>query len=226
VIVSGIAWIRTTRVELADGRVEDSVWAVTFDDGVARKAPRTDSTIEHGSIETFTWDIAWRAVAPSFTTPHAALRPIAPTRLITSPAILVTGTVGGRVLVDAPGHTASLTGKRHARTWAWAHASDAHGRWVHLLTVDAPPLPRLSQHASHRGGPGLPLARASVDGTCLRVGPYEVAAPADTFLGIEYLDTDGSSVWCYHSEAASIDSMPAAMEIATRAPVPGWRVAA
>jgi hypothetical protein len=62
VIVTGIAWIRTTHVELADGRCEDSVWAVAFggDGPEARKAPRDDATIERGPIADLAWDPHWR----------------------------------------------------------------------------------------------------------------------------------------------------------------------
>lgn len=225
-IVAGIAWIRTTRVELADGRVEDTVWAVTFADDVARKASRGDATIERGAIGDFRWDLSWRAIAEPFTTPHALLRPLTPTRLVTTPAVLVSGTIGDRELRDEPGHVATLTGRRHAQTWGWAHASDARGRWAHLLTVVAPPFPRLSQVASDRSRPGLPFARGAVEPPRVTVGRTVVDAPPGTFLGLEYLDTDGSSVWCYHSEAAMLDSMPAAMEIASREPIPGWRVVA
>jgi hypothetical protein len=226
VIISGIAWIRTTRVELADGGVVDSVWAVTFDDGLARKADRGDSTIECGGVDDLRWEIEWRALCRPITTPHALLRPFTPTRLVTTPAILVNGAIGDRMLVDAPGHTATLSGRRHAETWGWAHASDADGRWAQLLTVVAPPFPRLSHVASDRGGPGLPIARGAVDPPRVRVGNTVVEAPPESFLGLEYLDTDGSSVWCFHSEEARLGSMPAAMEIATREPLDGWRVIA
>jgi hypothetical protein len=58
-----------------------------------------------------------------------------------------------------------------------------------------------------------------------------VEAPAHTFVGLRYLDTDDSDIWCYHSEAAFLrgrgaDFPGAAMEIATREPVAGWRIAA
>jgi len=43
-------------------------------------------------------------------------------------------------------------------------------------------------------------------------------------VGLRYLDTDGSDIWCYHSEAAHLrgrgsDFSGAAMEIATREPI-------
>jgi hypothetical protein len=145
--------------------------------------------------------------------------------------VLVDGRVGEQMIERAPGHTARLWGKRHAREWGWAHASTADGRWAHLLTALAPPLPRLAQHATEKGGPGLPLARGRVDPPSVAVGPYVVDAPVETFVGLRYLDTDGSHIWCYHSERGhlrgdAVDYDGAAFEIAVREPIEGWRVAA
>ncbi len=232
VIVAGVAWIRRSRVETSDGRIEDTLWAVTFGDGSAtvRRGPAGDSTIERGELDGLSWELRRRSLAAPFETPHRALRPITPTRLVTWPAILVSGRLGDRELVDAPGHTATLTGRQHARTWGWAHVSSGDGRYVHLLTVVPPPLPRLSQYATEGRGPGLPIARGVVDETRVSVGPYVVDARPETFVGLEYLDTDGSSVWCYHSEAGhlrgnDVDLQGVAMEIASRERIPGWRVA-
>ena len=65
----------------------------------------------------------------------------------------------------------------------------------------------------------------------MTVGPYVVDAPVETFIGLRYLDTDGSEIWCYHSERGHLrgedtELRGAAMEIAVRAPLPGWRVEA
>jgi hypothetical protein len=64
----------------------------------------------------------------------------------------------------------------------------------------------------------------------MSVGPYVVEAPVATFVGLRYLDTDDSEIWCYHSEDANLTGSgtvfsAAAMEVATREPIPGWRVA-
>jgi hypothetical protein len=151
--------------------------------------------------------------------------------MTTTPAIAVHGRIGDRVLAGAAGHTAHIAGKRHARTWGWAHASTADGRWAHLLSASAPPLPRASQYASEQRPPGLPFARARLEPPRLTVGPYVVDAPVESFVGLRYLDTDDSDTWCYHSEVAHLrgrgaDFPGAAMEIATREPIPGWRLAA
>lgn len=232
VIVAGIAWIRRTRVETDTGRVEESMWLTTFDEGRpdVHKAAAGTMSIESGEIAGTSWELSWSALAPPFETPHRLLRRFAPTRLTTTPAIAVHGRIGDRVLSGAPGHTAHISGRRHARSWGWAHASTAEGRWVHLLAASAPPLPRASQYATERRAPGLPLARSRIEPPHLTVGPYAVEAPVESFVGLRYLDTDGSEIWCYHSEAAHLDAKGddfygAAMEIAVRAPIPGWRVA-
>jgi hypothetical protein len=123
------------------------------------------------------------------------------------------------------GHTAQLWGTRHAETWGWAHGSTADGRWRQLLTVTLPRLPRLSQHGRDGRPPGLPLARGSVDAPRVRVGPHVVEADPETFVGLRYTDTDGSTVWCYHSEhARGLGIEHTALEIAQREPIAGWEV--
>ncbi len=233
VIVAGIAWIRRTRVQTTGGRVDDSVWAVLFDDDapVALKGDAGDSTTRRGEVGGLSWELEWTETAPPFDTPHPVLRPVAPTRLRTWPALEISGRSGGRTLNGALGHAAQISGRRHAREWGWAHATAPGGRWIHLLTVSAPPLPRLSQHGREGHPPGLPLARGTVAGTSVRVGPYVVDAAVETFVGLRYLDTDGSHLWWYHAEhgrlrGAGVDLEGAALEIATRTPIEGWRVGA
>lgn len=233
VIVAGIAWLRRSRVETQDGRVEDTVWLVLFDgeQPVARRGVAGESTIERGELDGISWDLSWTELATPFETPNRLLRTVAPTHLVTTPALSISGRIGDRVLDAAPGHTARLWGKRHVQTWGWSHASTADGTWAHLLSALAPPLPRVAQHATERGGPGFPIARSHVEPPRVRVGPYVVDAPVETFIGLRYLDTDGSDLWCYHSErghlrGAGIDMPGAAMEIAVRAPIAGWRVEA
>src|ERR1043165_7346724 len=176
VIVAGVAWIRRSVVWTSDGRREDTTWVVTFGEGtpVVRRGPGRD--IRAGELEGIEWELEWRELAPPFETPHRALRRVAPTKMVTQPALAISGRVGDVTLADAPGHAARLAGRRHARTWGWSHASSADGRWPHLLTATAPPLPRVSQYATEQRSPGLPLARASVERTTVRVGPYSAAA--------------------------------------------------
>lgn len=227
-IVAGVAWIRRTRVQLADGSVDDTAWAVTFGDQPrAQRGPGEGFRLDRGRVGDVEWELEWRDLADPFETPSRALRRIAPTRLTTWPAIAVDGRIGSVELDSAAGHRADISGKRHARSWGWAHASTAAGRWVDILTASAPPLPRIAQHGRDGAPPGLPLARGTVEPPQVRVGPYAVTAPVDSFIGLRYLDTDGTTVWCYHSEHAMLRAdgveLPAALEIAQRTPIAGWR---
>jgi hypothetical protein len=222
VIVAGIAWIRWTVVGGAA-----HVWLITFGDEThARKGPAGESTTLRGELDGVDWELGADDLAPPFRSPHPLLRGLASTQMAVQPAQLYTGRVGDVEFRRAPGHAARLWGSRHAESWGWAHASDGDGRWTHLLTATLPRLPRLSQHGSDRGAPGLPLARGHVEPPLVRVGPYEVEAEPASFVGLRYTDTDGSTIWCYHSEEArGLPVANAVMEIATREPIPGWRVA-
>ena len=224
VIVAGVAWIRRSQVWTSDGRHEDTTWIVTFGDGapVVRRGAGRD--IWSGELDGLSWELAARELDAPFATPHWALRRLAPTAMLTRPALAITGRVGDVAVDDAPGHSARLAGRRHARSWGWAHAGAADGRWVHLLTAAAPPLPRVSQYATESRPAGLPLARGAVEGTTVRVGPYTAEALPESLVGLRYLDTDGSTIWCYHSEAATVGGLTGALEIATREPVAGWAV--
>jgi hypothetical protein len=223
VIVAGVGWIRWTRVD----DVED-IWLITFgDEPRAAKGPAGDNTILRGQLGGISWDLSAEDLAPPLRTPHPLLRPVASTQMETQ---LFTGRIGDRAVVRAPGHSAHLWGSRHARTWGWAHATCADGRWAHLLTATVRGLPTVSQYATNEHGPGLPFARGTVTPPTVRVGPYAVTAEPATFVGLRYLDTDGSTIWCYHSERARLtgpgfDFDGAAMEIARREPLEGWRVA-
>ena len=55
------------------------------------------------------------------------------------------------------------------------------------------------------------------------MGPHEARADPGSFVGLRYLDTDGSTIWCYHSEEARVGELLGAIEIAARAPIEGWR---
>jgi hypothetical protein len=223
VIVAGIAWIRWTRVG-----TDEHVWLIVFGDGEprARKGPAGENSTHRGELEGVSWRLDAETLAPPFRSPHALLRRFASTQMVVQPCELYTGRVGDREFRRAPGHSARLWGTRHAQSWGWAHASDADGRWAHLLTATLPGLPRLSQYATHERAPGLPLARGRVEAPRVRVGPLTVEADPASFLGLRYTDTDGSTIWCYHSERArGLLDVAGAMEIASRAPIPGWTVA-
>ncbi len=153
-----------------------------------------------GEVDGVGWELEVEEVAAPFRSPHRALRRLVPSGLETWPALRVSGRVGERTLDGAAGHRARVWGPRHARSWGWAHGSTSDGRWVHLLSAKVAGLPRLSQHASDRGGPGLPLARARVDPGRVQVGPWVAEAPLGSFLEVTYHDPDGSPVTCLHSE--------------------------
>jgi hypothetical protein len=222
VIVAGVAWIRRTRV--GD---EEHIWLVTFDgEPRAWKEPAGERTLERGEVGGVAWDLTWDVIADPFESPHRLLRRRTTSHMLVYPALAIDGRIGSRVLERAPGHTAKLWGTRHARTWGWAHASTAGGAWTHVLTVELPGLPRLSQHGREGRPPGLPISRGAVEPPRVRVGPYSVEADPASFVGLRYSDTDGSTIWCYHSERArGLGGEDAALEIAVREPIPGWRVA-
>src|SRR2546425_11707996 len=144
VIVAGIAWIRRTRVG-----ADEHVWLVVFGDGEpqARKGPAGESSTHRGELDGVSWRLDAESLAPPFRSPHPLLRRFASTQMVVHPCELYTGRVGDRTFERAPGHSARLWGTRNAESWGWAHASDAHGRWAHLLTAALPGLPRLSQYA-------------------------------------------------------------------------------
>lgn len=221
VIVAGIAWLRRSRIELRDGTVEDRIWCVTFGrTPVVRTGDAGDSTPLRGEIDGIDWELELVELAPPFETPNRVMRRFAPSHLVTSPALAITGRVGDVSFEHAPGHSARHWGKRHAESWGWAHASTPDGRWVSLLSVVPRPFPRMSQVDGR-------LARGSVEGARMRAGKYEAEAPVESFVRLEYRDTDGSSLWCYHSEKASIVGPKgrfegAALEVAVREPIPGW----
>jgi hypothetical protein len=153
-----------------------------------------------GEVDGVAWELQIEELAPPFRSPHRALRGLTPSGIETWPALKVSGRVGERVLDGAAGHRARLWGRRHPRSWGWAHGSSPDGRWVHILSANVAGLPRLSQHASDRGGPGLPFARAEVAPGRVRVGPFVAEAPPTSFLEVTYHDPDGSPVTCLHSE--------------------------
>ena len=225
-IVAGVAWIRWTRV----GDVED-IWLITFgEEPRAAKGPAGNNTIFRGELGGISWDLSAEDLARPLRSPHPLLRPVASTQMDTQPAQLFSGRIGDHTVVRAPGHSAHLWGSRHAQSWGWTHATLSDGRWAHLLTATVRGLPRVSQYATSEDGPSLPFVRGTVTPPTIRVGPFAVTAEPATFIGLRYRDTDGSTIWCYHSERARLtgpgfDVDGAAMEIARREPIKGWRVA-
>ena len=197
-IVAGVAWLR---------RSTEADWAITFDDRGVRKGRGSwllDERRCRGELDGLAWELELEQIAPSFRTPRPLLRPVASSQLETWPALLVSGTIGRHTIQGASGHRARLWGRRLLTRWRWAHASLPDGRWAHVLAPKVPGLPPLAQHGSDRGGPGLPFARSSSEGTAWRVGPWSVDAPPTSFVRVDYTDVDGSTLHCYHSPAATL----------------------
>jgi hypothetical protein len=196
---------------------------VTFD---GEPRPRTRSIAAEqfgdvplsGEVDGVSWELELEELAPAFRTPHRVVRRLTPSGMETWPALRVSGRVGEQRFDGAPGHRARLWGPRHNRRWGWAHGSTTDGCWVHLLSLRPAGLPHMSQYASDRGGPGLPLARAELTDRSVRVGPFVADAPAASFLEVTYHDPDGSPVTCLHSEqgrlrGAGVELADAALEL-------------
>ena len=219
-IVAGTAWLRQS----SGPAWPTTAWAVTFGPATVRKGTASSwllsATRAEGELDGLAWELELEELAPSFRTPHPALRRVASSHLETWPALLVSGRIGDRVLDGLPGHRARLWGRRGARAWAWAPGSDAEGRWAHLLAAKVPGLPWVAQHGTDRRPPGLPVARRSVVGIQVRVGPLQVEASGEL---VELAYPDGVTV--RHWQPVTLTGpdatfASAAMELAsaTRAP--------
>ena len=202
VVVAGICWLRCT-TGAPEG--ETKVSAATFGaDARMRTAPVAadlfgDVPLE-GEIDGLDWALRSEELAPPCRSPHRSLRRLAASGVEMWPALLVSGRIGHQAFDRAPGHRARVWGRRHAQSWAWAHGSTVDGRWVQLLSAKVAGPPRLSQHATDRGGPGFPIAKAEQGATGFTIGPFSVEAPASSFLCVDYQDPDGGPVTCLHSE--------------------------
>jgi hypothetical protein len=185
-VVAGVAWIRHT-----DGP-ERAVWLATFDgEPVLRKQPveTLPPRLEEGELDGVAWRREVEPLAAPYRAPPRLLRPFASTQLELVPAVAVSGELGGRRLDRAPGHLGHVWGRRHADRWTWAHASLPDGRWADVLTAKARGLPQLSFWATHEG------SGFGRGGFVVEAGPEVVAT---------YLDPDGSTRVCRHSEGARL----------------------
>ncbi len=184
-----------------------------------------------GVSRTHAWRLAQVAAGPPlFTFPawawRSSLLPVA--QIVPTPSARYTGSISGpdgRIdLVDAPGATARIHSRGHARRWAWLHADldadsvleivsgvSAHGPLRHL-----PPMTFLRLRSGGVVWPSadsqlcvpafrtrLGFPRWSVSG---RIGRTRLRAditldPART-LDIEYAGPDGRRATCRNSERA------------------------
>jgi hypothetical protein len=248
--VAGSLWIRYSLRIPPDGDGEAAIWFADFR-GVPRarkqtlpleefRTPRAGWPIEIGDarlsdteavgeIDGARWHLRFAAAETPFAYTPRLLHPLASTLVVVAkPWLAISGEVevdGVRqVLDEAPGQQAHLWGRRHAERWGWFHASMPDGRWAEGLVADVPRLPRLAFHA---GPEGRRWARGEIAPGRMRVGPYVVEAPSQSFAAVTYHDPDGDEVYCYHSERArltgpGVDAHDVALEYGTRAKLDAW----
>ncbi|MFN2628920.1 MAG: hypothetical protein ABR569_09840 [Gaiellaceae bacterium] len=147
---------------------------------------------------------------------------------VAKPALELSGVVDGHKLERALGQQAHVWGTRHTRGWGFAHATVAPGRWVEALTVKLPRLPWLSFHATERGRSRLRLGGPAQPGSWC-IGPYTLEAAQADFVGVTYLDPDGTPAYCWHTERArlygpGLELDGVALEHGARAKLEGWPV--
>jgi hypothetical protein len=224
-VVNGTLWLRRTTHPPA-------VWFADFVDApTARREPYDGEFPLAGSCGDARWELALSDGREPFHYFPAWLRPVASTNVLAvRPAVRVNGwfETGGvrHELSDAPGELAHVDTRRHADEWGWFHAALPDGGWLDGLVGKAKGLPRIAFHA--RDGRRR-WARGGAEPGRMHVGPYTVEAPRESFVGVTYLDPDGSEVYCWHSEHARLhgDGLAVegvALEFGSREKVPGWPI--
>ncbi len=214
------------RTDAAGARVE--IGDARLDAEGASGAPAGDAA----------WELSFSGGGRPFEHAHPLVRPLTRSRVVlAAPALEISGWVeidGVRHELDrAAGHQAHVFGTRHAERFAWAHASAGGGRWLELLAAKLRGLPELAAYATERGAVNapwrVPFVRADLSPRRTRIGPYEVTAEPDDFVGVTYEDPDGSRLFCYHTERArvtgpGVEAGDASYEFATRTPLNGWTI--
>lgn len=183
------------------------------------------------------WDLRFTHAAGRSSHIHPALYAIGLAgTCATSPALqlAVAGTIelgGTRLeLADAPGEQGHVWGKRHAWSWAWAHAQQFLGRpevafdgvsarvkvGNRLLRPGTPLHLRLEGRELAWNEPWpwvLWSARSdwSLGGWQLEAARGDLVlrgravAPPEEFLAVEYEDPGGRRLWCHHAERATLE---------------------
>lgn len=199
---------------------------------------RLTDTETTGEVEGARWSLRFDAAERPFAYAPALVRRLglaATEVVVVKPALAVSGVVGvdgvSHELTSAAGQQAHVFGRRHADLWGWFHATLDGGRWVEGLVAKVEGLPRAAFYASEREARNglfhVFRTPAELEPGRIRVGPYEVQARADEFVGVTYCDPDGAEVYCYHAERAQlrgpgIETGDAALEFGTRAKLEGW----
>ena len=145
---------------------------------------------------------------------------------VTKPALVVSGSVDGYELAGALGQQAHVWGTRHALGWCWAHATLARDRWFEALAAKVPRLPWLAFHATEAGRLRIRVGGSAAPGPW-RIGAYTVEGAKEDFVGVTYLDPDGTPAYCWHTEHArlrgpDLDVDGVALEFGSRAKLDGW----
>ncbi len=236
VIVAGVLWLRLTN--------EPAVWLADWTGApTARKwqvaeLPHMDAAGTRGAVADAAWDLEFRGAGRPYAFPHPFARPVATTRFVVEePLLSVSGWFevdGTRHELDGlPGHRARVWSTRYADEFVWAHANVDAERWVELLAARVPRLPLLAAYADERRAVNAPWRMPFVGNDLApersRVGPYEVSAARDDFVGVTYHDPDGTPLYCYHTErarltGAGVQAVDVAYEFASRRKLEGWTV--